>query len=241
VERNGLGLLSGTLDKTVAGNLRNLSTRKAVMDPTSFPVLKEEEVEPPLVVWGWIGYPQLRLISRERPVLIHEQVKCLNRIDYLLMPKLVQLEIGLRSCYTISLSDLLDAAPNLRTLTITGCECHDVLEDSVEGNSYDNAAARNQRLPSDNIWQGYSHFLSIKPHNSLKFLDAGVSMRTDEILQTTVQKFPNLEELWIGPKFNDQPSKTTLELESVFRILQELLSLQRLKWNYANPRRRKLG
>jgi hypothetical protein len=63
---------------------------------------------------------------------LHQEVKCLNNIHYVLMPKLVELEIGLRSCYKISLSDLFEAAPNLRTLRFTGCECHDVLKDSVE-------------------------------------------------------------------------------------------------------------
>jgi hypothetical protein len=239
VERNGilggLGLLPGTLDKTVAGNLRKLSTRKAVMDPTSFPTLEadrrahEEWTFTRRRVRGW------HYCSSEAPNL-NQQVKCLQ-IDFLLMPKLVELELGLRSVYTISLSDLLDAAPNLRKLTITGCECHDILNDLVETNGRHAGRAR-QDLPSDDIWQGSSNFLlAMKPHSSLKFLDAGVSMRTGEILQTTVQKFPNLEELWMGPHFNFQPSKTKLELESVFRILQELHSLQRLKWNYKGPRR----
>jgi hypothetical protein len=191
VERNGqlggLGLLPGTLDKTVARNLRKLSTRKAVMDPTSFP---------PIQAAG-----------------AHQEVRCLH-IHYLLMPKLVELEIGLRTCYTISLSDLLDAAPNLKTLRITGCECHDVL--------------------NDDIWSG-SDFISssVRPHSSVKFFKAGVSMRSEEILQKTVRKFPNLEELWIGPQNKPRSSSRTnlLALESVSSILRDLRSLQRLKWN----------
>jgi hypothetical protein len=208
VEQDGtlgsLGLLRGTLDKTVAGNLRRLCTRKAVMDPTSFPDLNEEGI-------------------------LAQRVKCL-RMDYLLMPKLVELELGLRSCYTISISDLLAAAHNLRKLTISGCECHDVLKDSVELRRPDNAG-RDDDLPSDDIWDG-SDFLPLRPHTNLKFLDAGVSMRNNKILQKTVQKFPNLEELWIGPRFDMNHCKTKLALGSVFKILHNLRSLKRLKWNY---------
>jgi hypothetical protein len=188
VERNGLGLLSATLDKTVDGNLRNLSTRKAVMDPTSFPNLNGEGESV-------------------------QQVKCF-RIHYVLMPNLVELEIGLRSCCTISLSDIVDAAPNLQKLSITSCECHDVLNDGWV----------------DDIWRG-SDFISssVRPHNNLRFLDARVSIRSDEILQKTVQKFPNSMELWIGPRV--KCCRTKLAMKGLFSILQGFRSLNRLKWN----------
>jgi hypothetical protein len=142
---------------------------------------------------------------------------------------LVELELGLRSCYTISLSDLLDASPNLRTLRITGCECHDVLqdfynEDSVKGNEDDAWL---------DIWKGSSDFVSssVRPHSSLTFLDAGVSMRSEEMLHKTVQKFSNLEELWIGPRVNYEINHSHITLQSIFTILQDLRSLKRLKSN----------
>jgi hypothetical protein len=229
IEGSGyLGLLPGTMNKNIAGNLTRLSTRKAVMDPSTFPTVADDRRA--LIRWFWSRQREQRAGGCV-PALA-QQVKCLQ-IHYLLMPKLVELEIGLRSCYTICLSDLLDAAPILRTLKITGCECHDVLKDSVEMvHCYTDLV---DDLPSDDIWQGSSDFLlEARPHKSLKFLDAGVSMRSHEILQKIVQKFPNLEELWIGPPLHREPSNTKLALESAFNILQDLRSLQRLKWNYQN-------
>jgi hypothetical protein len=220
-DSGGIGLLPGTLDKTVAGSLRKLSTRKAVMDPTSFPDMKED------------ARARRDWVSKElggRPPSLGQLLKPLY-IQYVLMPNLVELEIGLRTCYTISLSDLLDAAPNLRTLQIAGCECCDVIEDEYydDENGVDGADGYDD-FPIEDIWKAsdFSSSSSVRPHTNLKFLKAGVSMRNEEILQKTVTKFPNLEELWMGAK----GSESRLGLESVFTILQDLRSLQRLKWHY---------
>jgi hypothetical protein len=120
------------------------------------------------------------------------------------MPKLVELEIGLRICCTIS----------PQNAGITGCKCHDIL--------------------SDDIWSSLDLVSSsVGPHSSFKSFKAGVIMRTGEILQKTVQQFSNLEEHGIGqsPGPYLKPSLTIFAVERVSSILQDFHSLQRLKWN----------
>jgi hypothetical protein len=127
-----------------------------------------------------------------------------------LMPQLSIIQIGITGCLTISLNDLVDAAPNLLTLEISGSGC-DICDLPI---SRDNGS----------IWKGSPELL--KTHN-LKCLKSGVSMRDLGILRKTVQKFPNLHELWIG---HEGEHPTSLKMDDVFELLKDLKSLKRFKW-----------
>jgi hypothetical protein len=204
--------LPGILDK-VAGNLRKFSTRRAVLDPADFPPL-----------------PSGRL-NLEPNLETFQRLKIFHNIKFPVMRKLSVIEIGMRTCYTISLRDLVDAAPNLRTLEIMGCECCDILKDSVlyPGEKVKKVKAN---APADNIWGSSDSPVPIgQQHVKLKILKAGISLRNDGILQKVIRKFPNLEELWIGR--GGERNRTMLKLQSTFAILEELSSLQRLYWTYA--------
>jgi hypothetical protein len=48
-----------------------------------------------------------------------------------------------------------------------------------------------------------------------------------DILRRTVQKFPNLQELWIGHEGED---RTSLTVHDTFEVLKSLKSLRRFKW-----------
>jgi hypothetical protein len=202
-------ILPGVLPEKVARNLRKLSTRKAALDPREFPPVDSHNDR------AWI----LRGIFDPKPLQILS-------IDFPQMPKLSVIEIGIRTCYTISLSDLVDAAPNLMSLEITGCECCDIL-----GNS-DRNTIRGIGPPTDDIWEGFNSSSALEKHTNLKILKAGISMRNDDILQKTVDKFPNLEELWIG---QESGYRTKLRLHSILDTLENLKLLKRFKWTYSGP------
>jgi hypothetical protein len=81
------------------------------------------------------------------------------------MPKLCVIEIGQKTCFTISLSELVDAAPNLRRLEITDGWPH-------------------VRQPNCDIWTG-SGSVTMNHHPNLKCLKAGESMKNADVLRMT--------------------------------------------------------
>jgi hypothetical protein len=190
VDRNGV-LLSGVLDESVAANLRKLSFQKAVLNENALGQIANE------ILGGETLCAQI----------VH--------INFPVMPKLTVIEIGMRACYTISLSNLVDAAPNLKSLEITGCECCDLMDHS----------------PCYHIWQGSSLSSMQNVHPNLKTLKAGVSMRCRSIIQETANKFPNLEELWMGHGTGGK-WRTRLDMTKVFRKIKEFKSLKRFRWTH---------
>jgi hypothetical protein len=90
-------------------------------------------------------------------------------------------------CCNMSLSDFLDAAPNLTTLDTSGCKDCDFqwmkrfanTEDFIRGGS------------------GYRTKV-MNVHTNLQFLQTGISMRNVESLTRTFKTFSNLEPLYTG-------------------------------------------
>jgi hypothetical protein len=134
-----------------------------------------------------------------------------------LMPKLSVIQIGLRESHKIELDYLVDAAPNLMTLEICGCECCDIWWMNGQGCEYVNR----------NLWRP-----EVVKHKNLKFLKTGMRLRCRETLERTVEKFPNLEELCIGV---EGMCWTSLQLDSIWETLEELKSLKRFKWTICGP------
>jgi hypothetical protein len=180
VDRNGGQLLPGILEK-VAGNLRKLGSRTAVLDARDvFEIM-------PICRFG-------RARDDDPPRILS--------VQFPMMPKLSVMEIGQKTCFTISLSELVDAAPNLRRLEITD-GWPNVLQTNCD------------------IWTGSGSALT-KTHPNLKYLKAGESMKNADVLRKTVGKFPNLVQLEMAGGFH------IVQLENLVDILCELKSLKRL-------------
>jgi hypothetical protein len=164
VDRDGGRLLPGILEK-VAGNLRKLCSRKAVLNARDiFEPIRGNPFR------AYYYYPP-KILS----------------VHFPMMAKLSVIEIGQKTCFAISLNDLVDAAPNLRNLKITDTDPSLVF--SSGRNTY-------------NIWTGSgSTVLVPNQHNTLKCLKAGYSFISSEVVRKTLWKFPNLEELWIDGDF----------------------------------------
>jgi hypothetical protein len=194
VDRDGGRLLPGILEK-VAGNLTKLCSGKAVLDASDIFVPLDRDV-----VFDY-DYPQ-KILS----------------VHFPMMAKLSVIEIGQKTCFSISLNDLVDAAPNLRNLTITDSDPSLVLWSDW--------------IPY-NIWTGSgSTVLVPNQHNTLKCLKAGYSFTSSEVMRKTLWKFPNLEELWIDGDFDSFNGELLGQLEKVTcKNLDGLKSLKRLYFN----------
>jgi hypothetical protein len=136
------------------------------------------------------------------------------------MHQLTILRISIQSCYTIPLSELVDAVPNLMRLELTA------LEDSYE--TIDSLT--DEVIPANDFW--HSSLISsadFKPHKRLRTLTTEMCIRDEILLNQTIAKFPNLQELFIG--FKELESE--LELNQLFDSLCHLKSLRRLKFVYS--------
>jgi hypothetical protein len=140
------------------------------------------------------------------------------------MPKLSTIQIGLRDCLEVPLNELVDAAPNLTTLEISVCElCNDgwaYLARVYEG--LWNAGPSEQTLP----------------HPNLKCLKSGLTLWKMQILQSIVNKFPNLEELWMSMESDGNHRhirERELKLDNIFQTLEQLHSLKRFKLTIDGP------
>jgi hypothetical protein len=98
VDRDGGRLLPGILEK-VSGTLTKLGSRTAVLDASDV-----HEILP---------------ITRFSRARYDDDPPRILSVQFPILPKLCVIEIGLKTCFTISLSELVDAAPNLRRLEIT--------------------------------------------------------------------------------------------------------------------------
>jgi hypothetical protein len=140
------------------------------------------------------------------------------------MPKLSTIQIRLRDCFEVSLNELVDAAPNLTTLEISACEkCND--------------AWAYMAGVHEGLWKARPAEQT-QPHPNLKCLKSGLNLWNTQILQRDVNKFPNLEELWIGIESNvnyRHVRERDLKVENVFNILEQLNSLKRFKLTIHGP------
>jgi hypothetical protein len=137
------------------------------------------------------------------------------------MPKLSTLQIGFRDCCRLPLNELVDAAPNLSTLEISACR---------------GCANGWKEMPGvhDRLWEARP---SEQPHN-LKCLKSGLTLWNTQILQRAVNKFPKLEELWMGAESDGKDPlvrERELKLDSIFHTLEQLNSLKRFDWTSSGP------
>jgi hypothetical protein len=189
-ERDGTLIFPGVLEK-VAGSLRDLDLRvlrndRAVSNQQALPVPQD-------------CFPRV-------PIFRHRQ--------FPFMPKLSVLKIGVFDCYKMSLNDLVDAAPNLSTLEVSGCQfCHI-------------SSMAHFGLEAVDIWKG-PLFGVLQEHTQLKSLKTGMSVRNNMMLENLAKKFPNLEELVLDGVYRGE---VDLKLGDIFEPLQNLRALKRLKW-----------
>jgi hypothetical protein len=141
------------------------------------------------------------------------------------LPKLSTIHIGLRDCFEVSLNELLDAAPYLTTLEISACErCNDGWAHMALG-------------VHEGLWKTRPSEQTL-PHHNLKYLKSGLTLWNTQILQRTVNKFPNLEELWMSMKsdgYYRHVRERELKLNNIFHILEQLNSLKRFKLTIDGP------
>jgi hypothetical protein len=193
-------LIPGVLEQ-VAGNLRTLDLRRVEIYENIFPQ-----------TCG--GVPWV-LYGRHLRLALH---------DFPAMPKLSTIQISSWSCNELSLSDLVDAAPNLKTLEISGCgRCENEWISLLADNECFWGGSHRCNRPPNHVMQ---------VHANLKTFKAEISMRDEETLRRTVQKFPNLEELSIGV---GGLCATQLKFKRIFETLEELKSLRRFKWTIWGP------
>jgi hypothetical protein len=137
------------------------------------------------------------------------------------MPKLSAVYIGAKDCYQLSLNELVDAAPNLSTLEISTCRC-------------DQTYAYRYRRKND-PWAARP---SEQRHENLKCLKTGSTVWNTQILERTVSKFPNLEEIWLCVESEAQDvlvRDMELKIDNIFNTLEQLKSLKRFRWTTLGP------
>jgi hypothetical protein len=193
---NEVHAIPGVLEQ-VAGNLRKLDLRTVKIDVGRKPAAHEGQDDE--------HSPSLGFLT--------------NHI-FPLMPELISIQIEFRECFKLSLYDLVDAAPNLRSLEVWGCESCDI--------PWMN---QHRLLLQEDIWGGPGLNV-VQNHDKLKSFKAGMSMRNVEGLLKTIRKFPELEELCLGV---EGKWETEVKLERIFEMLEELKSLKRFKWTICGP------
>jgi hypothetical protein len=122
----------------------------------------------------------------------------------------------------VSLNELVDAAPSLSTLEISACR---------------GCANGWEEMPGvpECFWEDRP---SEEPDNNLKCLKSGLTLWNTQILQRAVNKFSNLEELWIGAESDGSDPlvrERELKLNSIFQTLEQLKSLKRFDWTSSGP------
>jgi hypothetical protein len=140
------------------------------------------------------------------------------------MPRLSTLQIGFVNCFQVCLNDLVDAAPNLSTLEISACKA-----------CVKFWALRYQGLLRKGPWETRP---SEQTHPKLKCLKSGLIVSNMESFQWIVDKFPNLEELWIGLRSDGNymiSYGSEYKIDSIFHKLEEFHSLKRFNWSISAP------
>jgi hypothetical protein len=140
------------------------------------------------------------------------------------MPRLSILQIGFVNCFQVCLNELVDAAPNLSTLEISACKAC--------GRYW---ALKFQDILRKGPWETRP---SEQTHPNLKCLKSGLLVWNMESFQWIVDKFPNLEELWIGVKTDGWymlSYERGLKIDSFIHTLEEFHSLKRFNWSISGP------
>jgi hypothetical protein len=143
------------------------------------------------------------------------------------MPSLSTLQIGFVDCFQVCLSELVDAAPNLSTLQISACECEACVDEFY--------VFKYQFLLRKGPWEVRP---SEQTHPNLKCLKSELVVWNMESFQWIVDKFPNIEELWIGVQSDGYYMMSYgkgLKIDSIFHTLEEFHSLKRFNWSISGP------
>jgi hypothetical protein len=128
-------------------------------------------------------------------------------------PRLRALKMGLFACFSLSVPELVDAAPNLYVLEMKGVEGIRLLGVDDEMSS---------------IWRGSEKESYSNPkHHQLRIFCTDIPFNGLSTLQTISSKFPNLEELRLGTVWN-------VGFDPFFSVVKSNHSkLQRLWWNFS--------
>jgi hypothetical protein len=172
-------LIPAWLSGPVAGSIRKLGTRMAVVDLRN----RSDAMR-----WTKVAAPVLQ--------------------------NLTVLEIGIRTCYTISLSDVVDGLPNLKKLTITARQPL--------------AESRNETecIPANEIWRNVSA-KDMTPHNSVVHFTTQVGLRNAEVLKQVLFKFPKLQTMEMLGFYNQEE----VRIGELFDVLEEFgKDLRWLRW-----------
>jgi hypothetical protein len=141
--------------------------------------------------------------------------KCLP-ISFPSFDNLVELILGNHTCYTLSLSDFVDAGPNLQLLVIRGPNCHTLLHEM----------GKSGRLKMmEMLWRETSRSSNL-PHNKLRELTIDMPIEDMFTLSKFTRKFPKLEQLDVG-----NVSSESMD-EFLGFISTELPALKRMFWAY---------
>jgi hypothetical protein len=142
--------------------------------------------------------------------------KCLP-ISFPSFDNLVELILGNHTCYTLSLSDFVDAGPNLQLLVIRGpSSCHNTLQEM----------GKSGRLKMmEMLWRETRRYSNL-PHNKLRELTIDMPIEDMSTLSKFTRKFPKLEQLDVG-----NVSSESMD-EFLGFISTELPALKRLFWAY---------
>jgi hypothetical protein len=193
-------ILPGILDQ-IAGNITSFSTCEWI---TSRNYLNER-------------YPLMLIFRIEYPV------------QFPFMPKLSVIKVDATTCVTISLSDLVDAAPNLQRLEIT-----DVRNSLLPRPSIELRAGSTDEIDDDEMW-GYMDNRKMKEHRSLRILRVEMSLDDMTVLKKTLQKFPCLEELSIRSHWTIQ-TVHPINPETISEVLQQFgMNVKKLRWTSDGP------
>jgi hypothetical protein len=189
---NSLPLLSFWLTGDAAGSIKRFGTSMAVVD---------------MRTWPYVSYDD-------------DTMRWTN-VTFAFLQNLTSLELGIRTCYTISLSDVVDALTHLHKLTITA------LRD----------------FPENDIWRNTNSDV-MKPHHRLIHFITQVGFRSVGVMKQTLKKFPNLKRLEMFG-FDIQEGmelgfdiQEDMELDEMFDVLLGFgRGIQSLAWKKPNGSR----
>jgi hypothetical protein len=141
--------------------------------------------------------------------------KCLP-ISFPSFDNLRELILGNHTCNTLSLSDFVDAGPNLQLLVIWGPNCHTLLHQMRK-------SGRIKMIKM--LWRKTSRSSNL-PHNKLRELTIDMPTEGMFTLSKFTRKFPKLEQLDVGNVSSENMDKFMTFIST------ELTALKRLFWAY---------
>jgi hypothetical protein len=168
IDRNGGPLLPGTLNPSVAGKLKTLSTSRIIMDASRVMHLQRAEfLMDAEARRRWIN---LNLLRAPALTLYHPTLHNLR-----------ELSVSIETCKSIRLDRLVDAVPGIQRLAIRESFSARLPEDDF--------VLTQMIAPVDT---------ELQQHRSLRILNFNVRLTSAAVVEKIAQKFPNLEELRLG-------------------------------------------